>query len=43
MKLRHLQQEVARGAEQAESGMFVHRSVTEIMADLKQERHDPPL
>ena len=39
MKLDRLRQEVEKGAEQAEQGKFVGQSVTEIIDELKQERH----
>ncbi len=39
MKLQRLQQEVAKGAEQAERGEFVGQTVGEIIDELKQERH----
>ncbi len=39
MKLDRLRQEVAKGAEQAERGEFVGQTVSEVIDELKQERH----
>ena len=41
MKLDRLRQEVAIGAEQAERGEFVGRTVREVIDELQQERHAP--
>jgi antitoxin ParD1/3/4 len=39
IKLDRLRQEVAKGAEQAERGEFVHQSVSEVIDELKQKQH----
>ena len=39
MKLDRLQQEVAKGAEQAERREFVNQTVREVIDELTQERH----
>ncbi|MFQ5874666.1 MAG: type II toxin-antitoxin system ParD family antitoxin [Dehalococcoidia bacterium] len=39
LKLDRLRQEVAKGAEQAEGGEFVNQTVSEVVDELKQERH----